>query len=68
MPDVYATIAEAEVEVGDEASTPSNTATRPPGRSTRCAAAALEEEGRKRMADGTFFGHIAYVSAHARRR
>jgi ubiquinone/menaquinone biosynthesis C-methylase UbiE len=30
-------------------------------------AAALKAEGRARMADGTFFGHIAYVSALARR-
>ena len=29
-------------------------------------AAALKEEGRARMAAGTFFGHIAYVSALAR--
>jgi hypothetical protein len=31
------------------------------------AAAALKEEARTRMAEGTFFGHIAYVSVHARR-
>jgi ubiquinone/menaquinone biosynthesis C-methylase UbiE len=30
-------------------------------------AAALKEEGRARIAAGTFFGHIAYVSALARR-
>jgi ubiquinone/menaquinone biosynthesis C-methylase UbiE len=32
------------------------------------AAAALKEEARTRVAEGTFFGHIAYVSAHALRR
>jgi ubiquinone/menaquinone biosynthesis C-methylase UbiE len=32
------------------------------------AAAALKSEARDRIANGTFFGHIAYVSAHARRR
>jgi ubiquinone/menaquinone biosynthesis C-methylase UbiE len=31
------------------------------------AAAALKEEARTRMAEGTFFAHIAYVSVHARR-
>jgi ubiquinone/menaquinone biosynthesis C-methylase UbiE len=31
------------------------------------AAAALKEEARTRMAEGRFFGHIAYVSVHARR-
>jgi ubiquinone/menaquinone biosynthesis C-methylase UbiE len=31
------------------------------------AAAALKEEGRARVAEGTFFGHISYVSAHSRR-
>lgn len=31
-------------------------------------AAALKEEARARVERGTFFGHIAYVSAHARRR
>lgn len=31
------------------------------------AAAALKREGRARVEQGTFFGHIAYVSVHARR-
>jgi ubiquinone/menaquinone biosynthesis C-methylase UbiE len=31
------------------------------------AAAALKQEARTRVAEGTFFGHIAYVSAHALR-
>lgn len=31
-------------------------------------AEALKQEGRARVEQGTFFGHISYVSAHARRR
>jgi hypothetical protein len=38
------------------------------GRLTVAGAAALKAEARARAEDGTFFGHIAYVSTVARRR